>query len=1102
MAQFSKEKWPTDGPVRVLLCYMDDLHRQAGQPPLTEMGRAVSLAPSTLSAFFTGARLIGRGSLERLVEHLGGDVEAAERLRRGVGVSTADVRVLGPIVVIGPHGPSELPGVRCRTLLALLALNANRVVSSRSLIDALYGEDPPRTALRSLHSYVSRVRQALHACGLSNALHTHGAGYLLSLPRSAVDAHRFEEAVGRGRAHLSENAIEPAIEHLQAGLDLWRGEALADGETNGWAAAEVDRLHEVRLDSYEDLWDARLRQGADVATAEELERLLVRHPTRERLVGLLMLALCRTGRPAAALTRYEQLRRELAEELGVDPGPRLRELHAAILRDEVTPGWAVNAPGGAPPGVPVARPAQLPPAVGHFTGRADALAELADCLDADQGDTKLAIVSGPAGIGKTAFAVHWAHQIRSRFPDGQLFLDLRGHDPEASLTPADVLTHVLRGLGVPADRVPSGVDEQVPLYRSIAHDRRILLVLDNAGTADHVAYLIPPTSSSMLVTTSRRRLTALAVHHPVRLIELGVLAPEESVGLLCRIIGARRVAQESAATADLARLCGYTPLALRIVAANLTARPRQRIADLVGELAGESRLDALAVEGDPRTVRAVFMSAYETLSEPAAQLFRRLGLHPGASFSLGLAAALDDRTPKQARRLVDELAASHLVTEIDSGRYRLHDLIQVFARERLAHEETDEQRAAMTVRLLDWYLGVADAANRILDPGRDRVVVTLRHPQFQPPFAAEATAVLSYLDSEYDNIRSVVSFAASHREFMIASQLSYLIAGYFDSRGHAQERIEIYRAGLVAATRLADPAMEGLMCSGLGVACIAARQFDEALVHLRRALELMLAAGDKRGEGHVYNNIAVALGELRRYDEAIAASKRALAVHDANGHEYGMIIALNNQGHSYARTGQYAAGLACLDRALVLARHLRVVRWEAWVMNTLGEAHRDQGHLEQALDYFEQSLRLRRQTDDRSNEALTLLAIGATQLRRSGEAAAATFAAASQIGEELADRHLVAMALAGAARAALLAGDMATAQGHAQQALALRTLIPDWYEEAELRRTLGELAVVAGDRDTANVQWSQAIDLYRRANAPADAEDLNERREAVYRPQP
>jgi DNA-binding SARP family transcriptional activator/Flp pilus assembly protein TadD len=987
----------------------------------------------------------------------------------------AEVRVLGTIEVTGPAGTAELAGVRARTVLALLALGAGTALATTRLVDAVWGEQPPRTAVRTLHSHLARLRQSLAECGLPGVLVTRGPGYLLAVPPEQVDALRFEAALARGRACAIAGETDRAVAELQAGLALWRGEPLADARVEGWAAAELERLRELRLAGYEEMWQARLARGEWQATIDEVDRLLVRYPTRERLVGLLMRALHRSGRSADALDRYERLRLRLADELGADPGRPLRELHTAILRGEDPASDSappVTEPEPAPAAPARSRPAQLPPTAGHFTGRQDALAAL-DRLVSGEGtaaESWLGLVCGPAGIGKTTLVVQWAHRVRERFPDGQLFLDLRGHDPDAALAPAEVLAHALRGLGVPADRLPAATAEQLGLYRSLVHDRRVLLVLDNAGTADHVLPLVPAGPTSVLVTTSRRRLAALAVHHPVRRVELNVLDEAESRQLLGRIIGPDRPAREPAATAELVLLCGHTPLALRIAAARLAARPRQPIADLVAELAGDHRLDALRIEGDSHTVRAVFASSYETLTEPAARMFRRLGLHPGASFTAGLAAALDGVTAGQARRAVDELAASHLVADLDAGRFRLHDLIAVYARERLQADEPAGESAAATDRLVDWYLTVADAANRLLDPARDRVVVSPEHPVGELPFRPDPAAALAFLDGEQDNLRSVVGHAAASGRLLAACQLSYLVAGYFDSRGHTQQRIEIYRTGLAAAQRLGDPGIEGLMRSGLGVACIAARDYRLALVELRRALDLMRAAGDQRGEGHVHNNIAVALGELGRFREAIAAGEQALAVHTATGHSYGTIIALNNQGYSYARSGRFPAAVGCLARALALARRDRVVRWEAWILNTLGEIHRDQDQPDRAMAYFTQALGLRRRTGDRRNEALTLAAIGATQLRAAGASgepgalarARDSLQAAYTLGRELDDPHLQAVALAGLGRTRLAGGDLPAARELLDRARAMRALVPDPAEEAGIAGSLQELAARSG----------------------------------------
>ena len=1006
------------------------------------------------------------------------------------------VRLLGSIEVVGPNGPALLVGARQRGLVALLALNAGTVMPQSRLVDALWGECPPRTAVRSLHSHVSRVRQALQSCGLGDVLLTREPGYLLALPRDEIDVHRFEDAVrgahaaggqgglgdgggrggGDGRSgdgrdgdgrdgdggdgYDGPRGLDGMIERLRAGLRLWRGDALADGEPAGWAAAEVERLHEVRLAAFEELWDAELRRGRHAAAVGELERELVGSPSRERLVGLLMLALYRCGRHAAALDRYQRLRARLADELGVDPGPRLQWLHTAILRRdqaldlppvpaaaaaEATSGHpapaaagrqsgqaAVGQPGLAAAGQPelaaggtlglvaggqpeasaVAVPRQLPPPVGHFAGRREELTALDRWQHDADADTRIVVVSGTAGVGKTAFAVQWAHQARARFPDGQLFLDLRGHDPDSALTPGEALTHALRALGVPADRIPADLGEQTGRYRSLTNGKRLLVVLDNGGTADHVLPLVPSTEAGLLLVTSRHQLAALAVHHGVRAVRLDVFSADEALALLDRVLGHDRVQREPQAVARLVELCGALPLALRIAAARLAARPMQDIGELTAELT-DDRLDALAVEGDLRSVRNVFASAYGALSEPAARLFRLLGLHPGVSFTTYLASVLTGLSHGRARRSVDELAAAHLIAETASGRYRFHDLVRLYARECAEGEESGAQRQEAAERIAEWYLSIADAANRNLDPARDRVKPILRHDVGEPPFEAKPNSTLAFLDGERDNLASIVEFAADTGNDESAWQLAYLLAGYFESRGHWADRLAIGRCGLSAARRLGDAVVEGLMLSGLGVSCLAARRFEEALQHLSQALAVMRTIGDKRGEGHALNNLAATYAELHRFDDAVDSFEAALDVHTANGHRHGMTLTLNNLGHLYAQLGELDTSLRHLARGLALAREDGDTRLEAAVLHSIGQTHRRGGRYDDALQHFGRALALRRQIGDRRYEARTLNETGATHLLRGDRAAAlADFGLALELCREIGDQHGAATALA------------------------------------------------------------------------------------------
>ncbi|WP_345626530.1 AfsR/SARP family transcriptional regulator [Rugosimonospora acidiphila] len=1012
-----------------------------------------------------------------------------------------EVLVLGPIEVVGPAGPAVLSGTRQRALLGLLAMHAPMLVPRSRLIDALWGEQPPRTAVKTLHSHIARVRQALEDCAPPGVLVTRDPGYLLAVEPAAVDARRFEQGLRSAQRDLAEDAPDRAAATLRAHLALWRGDAFADVQPLGWAAAEVDRLHEQRLSAHAELWEAELRLGRHVAAVGELERLLVSYPMRERLVGLLMLALYRCGRHADALEAYRRLRARLAEELGADPGPDIQRLHVQMLRRDPSlqppapphphltqaqhnPGARNLEASQQRPALstPVPVPAQLPAPAGHFVGRSTALAELDRVLDGGE-RPGVVVVCGPGGIGKTALSVQWAHAAADRFPHGQIFLDLRGDGP-AAMTVAEAMAHVLTSLGVPASRIPA---QPSGLYRSLLHGRRVLIVADNAGSAAQVLPLVPAGPGALLLVTARSRLAALATHHSVDVVVVQALEHHESVTLLRRLLGVARVDGESTRAADLVELCGRMPLALRIAAAKLAARPLRPIGDLTEELAGDNVLDGLAIDADSG-VRAVFASAYRVLSPPAARVFRLLGLHPGPTFTTHLAAAATALTQAEAARALDELAAAHLLVEVTSGRYRFHDLIGVYAAECAQREEPHAARDETVARGLDWYLGVADAANRIIDQGRDRVVAAPRYLPQRLPFTADVQQALAFLDSERANLLPVVRYAAQHGHLTTAWQLTYLLTGFFDSRGHWTQRVEICRWGVRAAHGQGD---EGLMRSGLGVAYIMTRRFDEALDELHQALELMRKHGDQRGEAHVYNNIAVAYAGMRRFDEAIEAYHEALTRHAVQDRSLGVALALNNLGDAYVRMGRPDLSLEYLDRALAATREIRNARLEAATLSGLGQAHLRSGDLDPALTRLGEALAIREQTGDRHYAAETLNNLGRCHLARGDQRAALThLRRALQLSQEIADQHLEALILDTIGRAYLDGGDLTAARSYLKLALALRIRTPDAYETANVHRDLGDLQERAGNPHEARSHREQAVDLYRKANASAEADAL------------
>lgn len=971
-----------------------------------------------------------------------------------------EIRLLGPVEVIGPLGPATLHGARQRAVLGALALNAGTTVPRERLIDVLWDENPPRTAVRSLRSHVSRVRQSLTECGLRGVLRTSEPGYLLDVASNLVDAHVFEHAVTA--------AGDGTTGGLRAALALWRGDALEDAGLTGWGVAAIDRLHEMRLCAWEYLWEAELRHGRHEAATSELARLLVAHPTRERLVGLYMLALYRCGRQVDALDAYRRLRERLADELGVDPGPELSLLYTDILRHSATLAAQDTELGGT-------TPAQLPARAGHFTGREAELAELDGLLD--DADRSIAVISGPGGMGKTALAVQWAHRIVGRFPGGQLFLDLHGHDPDRALPVEDALTHLLLGLGVPDGRVPPSMTEKTGLYRSLLHQRPVLIVLDNCAASAELAELVPGAATSLLLVTSRNVLAPLMVRHTVCAVRLDALDPAESLTLLTSVLGAARVDAERLPAARLARLCGGMPLALRIAAAKLMVRPDRPIRALADELEATDPLDSLAVEGDSRTVRTVLASAYLAMSKPAARAFRLLGSHPGPSFCIHLAAAVCGVPLARARPWVDELAAAHLITGAGEERYRFHDLIRLFANQCCVREETPDTRAGAVGRVVDWYLTLAEAANRVLDRAPDRVRPAPRYPAELPRLDDWRTA-LAFLDAERHNMVPIVRYADEQGQHTAAWQLTSALTSFFDARGHWTERIEMCRVGVAAAGVLGDPAAEGEMLRSLGTAYRLTRRMTEALACYPRALALMRLAGDVRGEAAVHNNIGGASVELRRFDDAIVAYHRALTLHDAAGNRWGTAVVQRNLGYTYVRMGRPDLSVDPLRSALANARASNDPRLEAATLDSIGEAWLHQGDVGAALDHFRRALELGRRVGDRRFEMETLNNIGIALLEQGDPAAALeSLRQALAASCELADPHGESLARDNIGRARLALGDLEGAREELRLALAIRERVPDSYAEARVRRNLADLEERSGRPGAAALHRERATRL-------------------------
>jgi DNA-binding SARP family transcriptional activator len=680
--------------------------------------------------------------------------------------------LLGTLVVRCDGALIGVPRGNQRAVLAALLLDAGRVVLVDDLARLLWGHAPPASARVTVQNYVKRLRQVLGDSG-RDRLRTHPGGYSISVEDAELDVSRFWNLADSAQLAAREGSWDAAAEQGRAALSLWRGEPLTDVQSEVLAAREVPRLTELRLQALEAWLDAEVHLGGHAKAVPGLQRLVREHPLREHPQATLMLALYRCERQAEALAVYQDARRVLVRELGVEPGAELRELHHRILAAD--PALAAPALVPARSASPAPRPAaelarpvprQLPGMAAQFTGRVMELAALDSMLreagDEEPGTVVIAAICGAAGVGKTALAIRWAHRVADRFPDGQLYVNLRGFDPSgAPAETAEVIRGFLEALGVTPERIPPGLSEQVGLYRSLLARRRLLIVLDNARGERQVRPLLPAGPGCLVVVTSRNALTGLAAAEGAQLLSLRVLAPAEARQMLAARLGSEQAEAEPAAVAEIARLCAYLPLALSVAAARAAARPGLPLATLATELrAGHRRLDALD-SGDPAvSVRGIFSGSYEGLSDPAQRMFRLLGVHPGPDISAAAAASLAGAEQAEADRGLAELTRAHLLEEYRPGRYAFHDLLRAYAAEQAAASDGSVERGEVIGRVLDHYLYTLQAANRILRSSRDvPITITSPRPGVTPERLAGGREAKAWLHAEHRVLIGVLALA-------------------------------------------------------------------------------------------------------------------------------------------------------------------------------------------------------------------------------------------------------------------------------------------------------------------------------------------------------
>nr|WP_052478355.1 BTAD domain-containing putative transcriptional regulator [Kibdelosporangium sp. MJ126-NF4] len=923
-------------------------------------------------------------------------------------------------------------------MLAVLLARAGHTVSADRLVDEIWGERPPRTAHNTVQGYVMRLRRLLGA-DANDLLLTRNRGYQVTVADEELDAVAFKRLLESGQRDLGEGRLHAAAGELAAALALWHGPAFADVPATSIVTAETARLEQYRLTALETRLDTDLALGRHGETVDELHRLTTEYPLRERLRELLMLALYRCGRRAEALEAYSDGRAMLVKELGLEPGPELRRLEQDILADD--PGLL---PGtGTITTTSLGTPAQLPADIGGFTGRQAQLDRLDELIANHDNATTvvLSAIAGTAGVGKTALAVHWAHRVRDRFPDGQLHVDLRGYSTGTPVRPIEALSRFLRALGVAADQVPVDVDEAAALYRSLLADRRMIVVLDNAFQPDQVRPLLPGASGCLVLVTSRSALAGLVARDGAHELTLDVLTAKESGALLRGLLGAERTDAQPRATAELAELCAHLPLALRIAAAQLLAQPKLAIAGYVAQLRAGDRLDSLRVAGDEQAaVLPAFAQSYSALPDDTRRLFRLLGSAPGFDVTAEAAAALADISHHDAGARLARLAAGHLLEEHTPGRYGCHDLLRQYARERGRHEDTESELDSALRRLYDWYLHAVDAAAAMLYPQMRRMS---SHPTQDQPRAAnfdDHTDALAWLDAERANLVAAVTHAAEHRPWPVAGLIAESLRGYFWLRMYTVDWLAVASAGQSIAESTGDP--NAATAALLSLADINFRQ------------------------GH--------------HREATEYSARALAIARHVGWQPGMATALSYLGNLHLLSGRLTEALEHHEQALTLNRRAGRLPKQGSNLLGLGRIHRQLGSPKEALFYLTHALSINRKLESASGEADVLYHLGAAwgEIGDLGEAAD-LLRHALRMAQEVGHRGLEAEARVELATVHREAGRYTVAFEEVTAGLELARDANDRPCETDALHVLGTIHQRHGNHTEAARYYRLALDLAR-----------------------
>jgi DNA-binding SARP family transcriptional activator/tetratricopeptide (TPR) repeat protein len=1039
-----------------------------------------------------------------------------------------EFRALGPIEFWSAGQREDLGSAKARSILGVLLLAPNTIVSAELLIDRLWDTRPTPKARQSLSVYVSRLRASLRqAAGDDVRLVGRARGYLLQLDPEAVDVHRFRRLRRQAGSVAASGDHGHAAALLREADALWRGQALT-GMGGDWAARMRDSLEEERRAAIVERVECELELGRHGDLVAELGQLLAQYPLDEKLVAHQMTALYRSGRPADALSLYRETRGRLIDEQGTEPGSVLAELQQRILEnDRVLAGTASSQRSRG-----VARPEMLPQETADFVGRHSELKLLAaqpDCAP------KIAVIDGMPGVGKTALAVRAARLVSGYYPDGSLYLNLHAHDPGGpSLDPAEALRRLLQMLSVPPVEIPDSIGARSALWRANLSRRRVVVILDDASGYDQIRSLLPATGLSLILITARRRLPD---YPGASTLTLEALSVDEAATLFRQIAGNDK-AGDTDQVATIVELCGRLPLAIQHAATRVAQEESLNLAGLIEELSlFSARLGGTGAVS--AAVMAAFDTSYQVLEVSYQRFFRKLGLNPCATVSLPAAAALGGCSLAETEKALAALVDCHLLEPASDGQFRFHDLIRVYAAVRAGLEDPKGPQRQAVRMLLDYYLHTADRAARVLDPYRQRAPVQMAvHVPIASPALGTQDDAAGWLESEWRNILQAARYAGEHEWKEKCADLIHLLADFMEMAAHWEEATAAHTLALQAGRDLADPARIARASLALSTVLQQAGRQEAALPLAEEAAATWQLLDDSAGEADALDQLGLAHQRAGRSREALAYFQEAWNLYREAKDLRGLATTLSHSGIASWHLGRYPEGYAYMREALSVYRDLGDRRGEATALYNLGKMHLGQGHHRDALDAFQKSLQIFREIGAPQNEAICYHGIGSVyHYKGSCEEGLAACRRALAIYRDIGDlrnesdvlndigsiyestacydealvhyekARLIAQELGGLSEQLIAArrtadihrqsGRYGEALDHYHKALVLAREIGNLYEEGKVLEGIAESSLCIRRHNSATrIAFRQALDIFERLGVP-EAESVRIRMETL-----